>query len=57
MMLDWLGVKYADVNAIEVGAKLENSITQLIKSNIKTKDIGGEKTTKEFTSEVIQKLI
>jgi len=57
MMLDWLGVKYADANAIEVGAKLENSITQLIKSNIKTKDIGGEKTTKEFTSEVIQKLI
>jgi len=57
MMLDWLGNKYNDKKCIVVGSKLEESIIRLVKSNIKTKDIGGEKTTKEFTTEVIQKLI
>jgi len=56
MMLDWLGTKHNDVGAIEVGAKLENSIIELVKSNIKTIDIGGEKTTKEFTAEVVKRL-
>ena len=57
MMLDWLGVKYSDTKSIEVGIKLEESILELLKSNIKTKDIGGEKTTIEFTKELIQKLV
>ena len=56
MMLDWLGVKYSDTKSIEVGIKLEESILELLKSNTKTKDIGGEKTTIEFTKELIQKL-
>ena len=57
MMLDWLGVKYSDTKSIEVGIKLEESILELLKSNTKTKDIGGEKTTIEFTKELIQKLV
>ena len=57
MMLDWLGTKHNDKKAIEIGTKLEDSIIQLVKSNIKTIDIGGEKTTKEFTTEVIKKLV
>jgi len=57
MMLDWLGTKYNDKKAIELGIRLENSIIQLVKSNIKTIDIGGEKTTKEFTTEVIKKIV
>ncbi len=57
MMLDWLGVKYSDTKSIDVGIKLEESILELLKSNIKTKDIGGEKTTIEFTKELIQKLV
>jgi len=57
MMLDWLGTKYNDKKAIELGRRLENSIIQLVKSNIKTIDIGGEKTTKEFTTEVIKKIV
>ena len=56
MMLDWLGTKHNDKKAIELGTRLEDSIIQLLKSNIKTIDIGGDKTTKEFTSEVIKKL-
>ena len=57
MMLDWLGVKYSDTKSIDVGIKLEESILELLKSNLKTKDIGGEKTTIEFTKELIQKLV
>ena len=56
MMLDWLGVKHNDAEAVKVGAKLENSIIELVKSNIKTIDIGGEKTTREFTAQVVKKL-
>ena len=56
MMLDWLGVKHSDAEAVKVGTKLENSIIELVKSNIKTIDIGGEKTTKESTAEVVKKL-
>ena len=57
MMLDWLGNKQNDKKCIEVGSKLEESVIGLVKSNIKTKDIGGKKTTKEFTNELIQKLV
>ena len=57
MMLDWFSTKYGDKKTSEIGEKLEGSIIELLKSNIKTKDIGGEKTTSEFTKELIQKLI
>ena len=57
MMLDWLGVKHSDTKSIDVGIKLEELVLELLKSNIKTKDIGGEKTTIEFTKELIQKLV
>ena len=48
---------YIYTKSIDVGIKLEESILELLKSNIKTKDIGGEKTTIEFTKELIQKLV
>ena len=56
MMLDWIGAKYSDSRAIQVGNMLETSIYDLVKSGIKTKDIGGDKTTTEFTSFVIDGL-
>ena len=57
MMLDWFGNMHNDKKCIDVGSKLEESVIGLVKSNIKTKDIGGAKTTKEFTKELIQKLV
>jgi 3-isopropylmalate dehydrogenase len=56
MMFDWLGVKNNDSNCIEVGEKLESTIFDLVKDGIKTKDIGGDKTTTEFTKEITDKL-
>ncbi|WP_299292096.1 isocitrate/isopropylmalate dehydrogenase family protein [Nitrosopumilus sp.] len=56
MMLDWLGTKNNDSKCIEVGAKLESTIFDLVKSGVKTKDIGGEKSTTEFTSKITDNL-
>jgi 3-isopropylmalate dehydrogenase len=56
MMLDWLGVKHNDPKCFEVAAKLESTIFDLVKSGIKTKDIGGDKTTVEFTKQITDNL-
>jgi len=56
MMLEWLGNKLDDQKCIEIGQKLENVIYDLAKNNIKTKDTGGDKSTMEFTKEIISRL-
>ena len=56
MMFDWLGAKHNDSKCFEVGQKLESTIFDLVKSGVKTKDIGGEKTTTEFTKQITDNL-
>ncbi len=56
MMLDWLGAKHNDSKCFEVGKKLESTIFDLVKSGVKTKDIGGDKTTSEFTKHITDNL-
>lgn len=56
MMLDWLGVKNGDKKCFEVAKKLETTIYDIVKKGTKTKDIGGDKTTQEFTKEIVKKL-
>jgi len=56
MMTDWLGSKNNDSDCIVAGQKLESVVLDLIKSGITTKDIGGEKSTQEFTKEIISRL-
>tara|TARA_Y100000590_G_scaffold194040_1_gene220463 strand:+ start:1682 stop:2695 length:1014 start_codon:yes stop_codon:yes gene_type:complete len=56
MMMDWLGTKNNDSDCVNAGKRLEGVVLDLIKSGITTKDIGGEKTTREFTQEVISRL-
>ncbi len=52
MMFDWLGSKHNDTKCFDIGNKLESVIFDLVKDGIKTKDIGGDKTTTEFTKEI-----
>ncbi len=52
MMLDWLGVKHRDQKCFDVAKKLEMAVYGVVKKGIKTRDIGGDKTTKEFTKEI-----
>ena len=56
MMLDWIGSKYNDNEASVVSKAVENAIYNTINKNIKTKDIGGNYTTNEFTKEVIDRI-
>ena len=56
MMLDWLGAKHNDRKCIEIAQKLESTIFDLVKDGVKTKDIGGDKTTSEFTQEITKNL-
>ena len=55
MMFDWLATKHNDSKCFEIGERLESVIFDLIKDGIKTKDIGGDKTTTEFTKEITDK--
>lgn len=56
MMLDWLGNKHNDSKCVEVGQKLESTIFDLVKTGVKTKDIGGDKSTTEFTKQITDNL-
>src|SRR3990170_4332852 len=56
MMLEWLGMKNNDKKCFDVAGKLESTIYDIVKHGIKTKDIGGDKTTREFTKEIISRL-
>jgi len=56
MMLDWFGMKYNDKKCLEVASKLESTVYNVVKNGIKTKDIGGDKTTSEFTDEIVNRL-
>ena len=52
MMLEWLGNKNSDQNSISAAKTLENAVLELVKSGVSTKDIGGTKSTKEFTEDI-----
>jgi 3-isopropylmalate dehydrogenase len=56
MMLEWVGEKYNDKNASKEGQRIENSISNLLRQNKKTKDIGGTLSTSEFTALVAENL-
>ncbi len=56
MMLEWLGTKYDNKKCFDVADKLESTVYDVVKSGIKTKDIGGDKTTSEFTHEIVSRL-
>ena len=57
MMLQWLGNKNNDQNSISAADTLEQTVLRLVKSGILTKDIGGDKSTKEFTKEITNGLV
>ncbi|MFI5417151.1 MAG: isocitrate/isopropylmalate dehydrogenase family protein [Nitrososphaerales archaeon] len=56
MMLEWLGAKHNDKKCLEVAQRLERAVFDVVKNGTKTRDIGGDKTTKEFTKEIVSLL-
>ncbi|RNJ76536.1 MAG: isocitrate/isopropylmalate dehydrogenase family protein [Nitrosopumilus sp. D6] len=56
MMCDWLGAKHGDDACIKAGIRLESVIFNLVKSGVKTRDIGGDQSTAQFTQRVVDAL-
>ncbi|TLX95352.1 MAG: isocitrate/isopropylmalate dehydrogenase family protein [Thaumarchaeota archaeon] len=57
MMFEWLGMKNNDDRCYAVAKKIEDAVYGVVRDGTKTKDIGGNKTTKEFAQQVISKII
>ena len=57
MMLEWLGNKNTDHNSLTAAKILESAVLKLLKSGMTTKDIGGNMSTREFTSELAKNLV
>lgn len=56
MMFEWLGMKNNDKNCYQVAQKIEDAVYGIVKEGVKTKDIGGNKTTSEFTQQVVSRI-
>ena len=56
MMTDWLGARNNDPECSRVGQVLESTIFDLVKSGVKTRDIGGNMHTSEFVKEITDRL-
>lgn len=56
MMLDWLGKKHNDKKCMYAADKLESAVYGVVKKGVKTQDIGGNKSTMEFTKEILSLL-
>ena len=51
-----LGNKNNDQNSISASQKLEQTVLDLVKSGSTTKDVGGDKSTREFTKQFTDSL-
>jgi 3-isopropylmalate dehydrogenase len=56
MMFEWLGMKNNDLACLEAAKKIEDAVYDIVRDGIKTKDIGGDRTTREFTNQVIARI-
>jgi 3-isopropylmalate dehydrogenase len=56
MMFDWLGEKYQDKNLMIEASKIEKAVDDMFSKNVKTIDIGGKLSTKEFNKKFIDLL-
>jgi 3-isopropylmalate dehydrogenase (EC 1.1.1.85) len=53
-MLRWLGEKYNDQNAIKSSNIVEEAINHVLRLGMKTVDLGGTLSTKEFTAKILE---
>ena len=57
MMLDWMGEKYSDEKLSSGGRLIEDSLAAVLKEGkIRTYDLGGTSSTKEFGDAIAQKI-
>lgn len=56
MMLEWLGSRHNDKACMDAAGRLESAVYGVVKKGIKTRDIGGDKSTAEFAREIVSNL-
>lgn len=56
MMLEWLGERNGDPKCAEAAAGVEEAVRGAVREGIRTKDVGGDRTTSEFTQEIVSRL-
>lgn len=56
MMLEWIGKRYSDNDALQIADKIENAVKQTFLNDFKTQDLGGSLTTSKFTKRIIENL-
>ncbi|KEP25495.1 isocitrate/isopropylmalate dehydrogenase family protein [Bacillus zhangzhouensis] len=54
MLCDWLHAKYHDERLKKTAALIERTLHEIMKMNVKTKDLGGNETTTQFTEAFLQ---
>lgn len=57
MLLDWLSSRHEDPQLSMIARMIENGIYKTINEGIKTKDLGGNASTTEFTQAVIERIL
>ena len=55
-MFEWLAMKNNYKKSLQVANKIESAVYSIVQKGIKTQDIGGDKTTMEFTQHLISNL-
>ena len=56
MMFEWLAMKNDDKKCYQVAKTIEDAVYEVVRDGTKTKDIGGNKTTREFAEQVISRI-
>ena len=56
MMFEWLAMKNDDKKCYQVAKAIEDAVYGVVRDGTKTKDIGGNKTTREFAEQVISRI-
>ena len=54
---DFTCIRYSDTWGGTVAETLEKTVLQVIESGITTKDVGGNMSTREFTTEITNRLV
>lgn len=56
LLLDWLADRHADPTLHEIATLLSNGTDDVLRAGIRTPDLGGNATTREFTAALIARL-
>ncbi|YCA41603.1 isocitrate/isopropylmalate dehydrogenase family protein [Bacillus sp. JZ8] len=56
MLMEWLAERHNDNNLGEIGKLVEQSLYQSLKDGIKTKDLGGNASTSEFSKAISERI-